>query len=631
MDNQQPRFIRIYEIFSGELLSGQQYKLLIPNYQRGYKWAVKNPYDVESESSVEYLLNNILAEYEHNSEYFLQGITVSIDEQDASVAIIDGQQRITTLYLILWYLDCSVLEKTEIEYASRTDTRDCLKKLKELKPEDVICNEVEIGNTEIQDIRFIRDAIGQIHTLLGSRKAEIPQILKYIQEKIKVIFIPIANPGGAVSTFTMMNGSKAIMRSEELIKAELLRMLSQSFQEFRFDATSMEEALERLRAFSALDWDTAQLRSRYAREWDKWLYWWNRSEVQRFYRIQPRPMGLLLEYFYRKENKDGFRSFREFKNFLNSAEHTGDGRNKSLSDIADSCLRELRKLQKKFEDVYADNYTYNMLSLALSVCKDDRRYEVISYFLDKINVEDYRLKIRRFTETLLIGGAIGQAMEFAESGSRTDELAKLYQEFKDVLLAQFLYGVGNEEAFRYLTYRNVLIANELKERFNISIMLDGNRSLEHIHPKSKVLHYDEERGIIADGNDSPYPDEESPAKEFPNPMPDGYTRRDDITYDEVRLSEHSICNLVLLYGKDNSRFGAKPFSSKKSILFNVRELKDINARSEDIFQTKEVKQILDSRTLQHTLSKFAVADWTPCDMANYYLETKNFLENQFLK
>ena len=50
--------------------------------------------------------------------------------------------------------------------------------------------------------------------------------------------------------------------------------------------------------------NTINLRNKYAREWDKWLYWWNKEDVRDFFNINT-PMGLLLDYMSRKKIKKG--------------------------------------------------------------------------------------------------------------------------------------------------------------------------------------------------------------------------------------------------------------------------------------------------------------------------------------
>ena len=61
---------------------------------------------------------------------------------------------------------------------------------------------------------------------------------------------------------------------------------------------------------------------------------------------------------------------------------------------------------------------------------------------------------------------------------------------------------------------------------------------------------------------------------------------------EYKASEHSIGNLVLLYGKDNSEFGAKEFEDKKQQFFGNVE--------ENIFY---------SRHLIHPMGTFANTKW----------------------
>ncbi len=609
MSESEPRFIQLYDFFNGALFD-EKFNLVIPNYQRGYKWAVKDSTNAEDESSVEYLVKTIIESFHSNSELFLQGITVSDTEKDSSgvhnVILIDGQQRITTLYLLLWVLDKSLIQSTELRYAARKDTDKCLKTLKSIDSCD-LCDSV-LGDTTKQDIYFIKEAISQISIylkeILESPKRQ--DLIKYIKDKIKVIYIPIARKEDAISTFTMMNGSKAIMRVEELIKSELLRLVSKVCQDFSFEATSIEDVLVRLRDFTAMDWNTAEIRSRYAREWDRWLYWWNRTEVKTFFRTttETRPLGLLLDFYYRNSDSEEstYSSFKQFQyRYLQAKDD-------ALKDIAQSVFFSLRKLQKQFEDVYNDYFTYNMLAMALSCGK---RNEVIPFFMSHYNDLNREDVLRRYTEGLIIGLTNKEAQLFANRVEINIEDKKAA--FIKSLLGQFVYESNDENAFRYLSYRNILESNKLKERFNVSIFLN-NRSLEHIHPKSKVYHLDETTGKLTKGDNSIV---EPVVYEFPNPMPIGTIKRTDIRNMAcgIILSEHSICNLVLLYGRDNSEFGAKDFNEKKEIFFKVTDQ----------------KKIFISRTLQHTLSKFAKAKWDVSEMIEYYKETKLFLENDFLK
>lgn len=75
-------------------------QFLIPSYQRGYRW---------SDIQVNALLNDVYDFYESRTDaqakYCLQPIVVTRSSDGKSWEVIDGQQRLTTLWLILNYLN----------------------------------------------------------------------------------------------------------------------------------------------------------------------------------------------------------------------------------------------------------------------------------------------------------------------------------------------------------------------------------------------------------------------------------------------------------------------------------------------------------------------------------------------
>ncbi len=81
----------IYEILN--------YNFFIPSYQRGYKWDRQQVLD---------LLNDIydFSQSEYKGFYCLQPIVVLAEKIDNETRyiIIDGEQRLTTIYIILKYL-----------------------------------------------------------------------------------------------------------------------------------------------------------------------------------------------------------------------------------------------------------------------------------------------------------------------------------------------------------------------------------------------------------------------------------------------------------------------------------------------------------------------------------------------
>ncbi len=97
-----------------ELLTGA-YSFSIPSYQRGYRWeSSDNTTDSNEIKQVDDLLNDlqIFAEtHEGNAKYYLQPLMVKPREIDGKYVwdVLDGQQRLTTMLLILKCLNEKIL------------------------------------------------------------------------------------------------------------------------------------------------------------------------------------------------------------------------------------------------------------------------------------------------------------------------------------------------------------------------------------------------------------------------------------------------------------------------------------------------------------------------------------------
>ena len=80
-----------------DLLNGEEkYHFLIPSYQRGYRWEEKQVLD---------MLNDIKQFADDgksdNTTYYLQPLVVKATSEQNEWEVVDGQQRLTTMLLIL--------------------------------------------------------------------------------------------------------------------------------------------------------------------------------------------------------------------------------------------------------------------------------------------------------------------------------------------------------------------------------------------------------------------------------------------------------------------------------------------------------------------------------------------------
>ena len=348
----------------------------------------------------------------------------------------------------------------------------------------------------------------------------------------------------------MLNGLKAVMTDVELIKSKLLSKASRN----KKNPDNEKQDLE---------WEIKSLRSRYAREWDKWLYWWKRDDVRFIFKNkEDNPLELLLDVFYLKENKDKSTTTEELhkgqnKQFFKAFE------TKFLANKKDAKKNflKLRKLQKIFEDWFNDYKTYNALGLILNAGIYNKNNNKIEFLVEINSIEEKELL--DYAKWSVVGVTIEEYKNKEEKDNKVNIVL-------ENLSGKYVYFEAKEEANKQLLRMNVEFDNKLKRKFDFSIW--NNKSLEHIHAKSK----------------------EKDLKDF--------TDKEITEFDEFtntnNYSVHCIGNLVLLDKNDNSALGPKNFICKKEILFNLENLNDEN------------KELRKSLALLHTLSVFSKSEWT---------------------
>lgn len=207
----------------------------IPSYQRGYRWR-----DTHVEQLLDDLYEFHLADKgDPDSWYCLQPLVVknakengepssagvvdqlpcghtqsSAPQNGGKWIVIDGQQRLTTLFIILSQLAPNNNLKP-IEYTTRTRSRDFLKK---------IASSEEISDKELTnpDYYHMNDAKKTVMNWLGKRGNIDKEVFATtILEKAK--FIWYETHEDHYDVFTRLNSGKISLSNAELIKALLLR------------------------------------------------------------------------------------------------------------------------------------------------------------------------------------------------------------------------------------------------------------------------------------------------------------------------------------------------------------------------------------------------------------------------
>ena len=197
----------------------------VPSYQRGYRWG---------RQEVEALLNDLWEFYlqtdgEKNTFYCLQPIVLYKDEQ-ARENLLDGQQRLTTIYLLLSYLDRRRREEAydkplfTLEYATREDSADFLaKKLFDSEESE------EASNVDYYYMRaaygYIKDWFTQAPKHPGAAAKLIPLLLDEDGKgpNVRVIEYHVEDNSDPIDVFLRLNQGKIPLTDAELTKALFLQ------------------------------------------------------------------------------------------------------------------------------------------------------------------------------------------------------------------------------------------------------------------------------------------------------------------------------------------------------------------------------------------------------------------------
>jgi hypothetical protein len=179
-------------------------KFYIPSFQRGYRWG---------QDEVTRLLDDVNSNGTKN--YCLQPVVVR--RREDSFELIDGQQRLTTLFLIYKYMNISSSgfldePKFSLIYETREKSREFLASIDRSKKEENI------------DYWFMCDAYETIEKWFGTKdkKSTLTNINKYFDENVKIIWYEVDESDDAIAMFTRLNIGKIPLTSAELVKARFL-------------------------------------------------------------------------------------------------------------------------------------------------------------------------------------------------------------------------------------------------------------------------------------------------------------------------------------------------------------------------------------------------------------------------
>lgn len=208
-----------------KLIGSLDGQFFVPSYQRGYRWA---------KDDVRRLLDDIWES--RGQPYSLQPVVVKLyttngGENTPEWELIDGQQRLTTLYLVFRYIQQQGWRKNgapfNLRYATRQQSQAYLENLGKNPVDD---ERLSIKNIDYFHLYQAYCEINQWfeeHGKTDNLREEVAAKLRgYLYESIRVIWYEASPTTSATELFTRLNVGRIPLTDAELIKAVLLTAIS---------------------------------------------------------------------------------------------------------------------------------------------------------------------------------------------------------------------------------------------------------------------------------------------------------------------------------------------------------------------------------------------------------------------
>lgn len=215
------------------IFSGSNY--IIPLYQRAFAW---------SDKEISQLIDDVYGFAAEN--YYIGSLVVkSRKEGYEGYEVIDGQQRLTALYLLLNYLGYR-WQKNSLCYECREKSNYTLNRLNETSPGSDCMSELAEEDKIEQTLLKGRSIIDQ--KLAGKKDV---QKLKEKLARVVLFRIEVPEHTDLNRYFETMNSSGEQLEQHDIVKANLMKLLQD-------DAEESQGEDERLRKIFACVWDACR-------------------------------------------------------------------------------------------------------------------------------------------------------------------------------------------------------------------------------------------------------------------------------------------------------------------------------------------------------------------------------------
>ena len=596
----------VSEIFNDSQLKQIYYN--IPDYQRGYEWG-ENNVRLLLEDLKKFLDKIYISDTDKFLDdklfYCLQHITIISKDNGEYYNVVDGQQRLTTIAIILAYFGKADLLKGKLKYSSREDTGEFLnneiftrKYWEQNDKEDV----------KHKDEFYIRAAANMVQTWDKEQTWNSNQRKRYIEillNRTKLIVNVVS--GNEEMIFANINGAKAELDGADLLRAVQITHSSKEKYEITHSDNSNEVNEYRVKMGMLLDeinnWcgqkDARIFLSRFLKDdsFDKSGFNEKLYHINYLYRMM---------YEMHPDNNMPF----EFRFFEYGLDIKGNG---SGDDNWEMYI-ELKRIYGFVRDWYENDEIYHYLSYLFSNFKSKVNFVAIYKTWENSKgklsfITELKKEISKYILEIYSNDGVNNEK------SAKEELKKYLTDLKSSWYNE------KELLVRILILLDVIYSCKSKYRLPINYFVSKGEDIEHIgcqtpneedlNNKAKWLEY------IKKLND--YKDiDKGKLDEWEERLLKEKEVIDDVTskiIDELNsYGLNSIGNLVLLHSSQNRSYRNASFNTKKSIIiedyyndkYSIRPytLKAFSSNHTSMWTLEDIKK--STETLAHDIIDFLI-------------------------
>ena len=518
----------------------------VPTYQRGYRWT-----ETQVKELLEDLYDFVSTKKDENDYYCLQPIIVK--KKEDCWELVDGQQRLTALWLISALYYCSNKEdvinieretynlvyEQKDEFTALFNIIEAMLDNNSLKS---LVEKLEPYKEKCIDGRKLIESIEYISRFSRNNKTAKGVLAKIFDSinSVRIIWYVLDENENSIQTFTNINANKIELTNAELIKAVLLNAVD--------DELKMQN--------KALQWEEIE---KGLNDNDFWSYMITKNRKNYNTRID-----YLFEIFCDKHNllkqvdgkeKDRYAIFRSISEFL-------------VGKDVDDVWKEIQDIYDTLRDWYNDYFLYHTIGLLLIIDKGNDAVIINELYNEYSKVDKKTFKnhiLNRIKELYVSDKKVTPFSKFDEEQIKADLEELTIQESEKVRSVLLLYNIAL-----------LVNANNTYERFPFELFKNGTWDIEHINPQTPKDATAEEKKNWLQSYMQIIKDREI-LDNIEKCIQDNYENfavvSDMVSQKLDIVDNDSISNLVLLHASINRGYKNDCFSEKRKKIIEVERTK----------------------------------------------------------